>query len=125
MRWAIAQRGRLLDGLADVALLLVQDLELQELLLLLQEAHVGRVQGSPVAGVLLLVGWDVLVVLELLHARLGVFAAFLASVFLTAARPGLALLDKNRPSDRRGHGSEGLQDRQMLVLLLCGAAKVG
>jgi len=73
-------------------LLLVQDLELQDLLLLLQEAPVGRVQGSPVAGLLLLVGGDVLVVLQLLHAGLGVFAAFLAPVSLPAARPGLALL---------------------------------
>ena len=95
----VPQCGRLRARLADVAsllllllLLLVQDLELQELLLLLQETHVGRVQGRFVAGVLLLVGGHVLVVLELLHSRLGVFVALFAPVLRGGAGSGLALL---------------------------------
>ena len=50
-----------------VLLLLVEDLQLQEELLLLEDLGVGRVQLGRRLLVSLLVGGDVLVVLELLH----------------------------------------------------------
>lgn len=53
-------------------LLLAEDLQLEEELLLLQEACVARVHGG-FAGLVLLVWGDVLVVLELLHPGLRLF----------------------------------------------------
>ena len=72
-----------------VLLVLGEDRQLEGLLLLVKEAGVGRVHGRLV-GLLLLVGGDVLVVLELLHARLGLFALFAAALFARSLR--LALL---------------------------------
>lgn len=86
---AIPQRGRQ-DGLVAVPLLLLaQDLQLQELLLLLQEARVGRIHRH-VVGLLLLVWGDVLVVLQLFHPRLDLFALFAAAFITECLR--LALL---------------------------------
>lgn len=61
-------------------LLLAEDLQLQEELLLLQEPSIRRVHGD-FAGLVLLVRWNVLVVLELLHPGFGLFA-FLAAALL-------------------------------------------
>lgn len=78
------------DGLVVVMLLLLaQDLKLQELLLLLQQVGIGRVHGHLV-GLLLLVGGDILMVLQLLHPWLGLFALF-AAAFITGC-PDLAVL---------------------------------
>ena len=71
-------------------LLLAQDLQLQELLLLLQEAGIGRVHGQ-FTELLLLVRGDVLMVLEFLHPGLGLFA-LLAAVLVSGCLIGLALL---------------------------------
>lgn len=67
-------------------LLLAQDLQLEEELLLLQEPSVRRVHGG-LAGIVLLVWGDVLVVLELLHPGFGFFALLAAALL----RGGLLL----------------------------------
>lgn len=78
------------DGLVVVALLLLaQDLQLQEELLLLQQAGVVGVHLW-LALLTLLVRRNVLVVLEFLHPGLGVFALF-APVFVVWVL-GMALL---------------------------------
>lgn len=59
-------------------MLLAYDLELQELLLLLQEAGIGRVHWH-LAELLLLIWGNVLMVLQLFHPRLGLFALFAAA----------------------------------------------
>ena len=84
-------QGRGQDGLVVVVLLLLltDDLQLQEELLLLEEPGVGRVHGL-LAGLLLLVRGNVLVVLELLDARLGLLALLAAA--LVPWHLGLALL---------------------------------
>lgn len=85
------------DGLVVVLLLLLaDDLQPQEELLLLQEAGVRRVHGR-LAGLLLLVRGDVLVVLELLHPRLRLFALLTAA--LLRRRLLLALLQHNNNND--------------------------
>lgn len=86
------------DGLVAKLLLLAEDLELQELLLLLQEAGVRRVHRHLVE-LLLLVGRDVLMVLQLLHPRLGLFAP-LAAVFIDG-QLGQALLQPKKEQKRK------------------------
>lgn len=75
----VAMRGKsiLLLLLRLRVFLLAQDLQLQEKLLLLKEAGVRRVHGR--RGLLcLLIGRNVLVVLELLHLWLHIFGFFVS-----------------------------------------------
>ncbi len=74
-------------------LLLTENLELQELLLLLKQLGICRVHRGFV-GFLLLVGRDVLVILELLNSRFGFFT-LLASALITGLF-GLTLLNGNK-----------------------------
>lgn len=98
----LERRGQ--DGLVVVVLLLLaQDLELQEQLLLLEQAGVVGVHLG-LALLPLLIGRDVLVVLELLHPRLGIFA-LLAPVFVVRVL-GMALLfsrERQEHFKRRHH----------------------
>lgn len=79
------------DGLVVVVLLLLlaQDLQLQEELLLLEQARVVGVQRR-LALLAFLVWWNVLVVLQLLHPGFGVFALFAAVLVVRIL--GVALL---------------------------------
>lgn len=74
-------------------LLLIENLELQELLLLLKQLGICRVHRGFI-GFLLLVGRDVLVILELLNSRFGFFT-LLASALVTGLF-GLTLLHGNK-----------------------------
>lgn len=69
------------------------------MLLLLQEAGVRRVHRHLVE-LLLLVGGDVLMVLQLLHPRFGLFAPFAA--VLVGRQLGEALLQPQKKRRRRG-----------------------
>lgn len=71
-------------------LLLAENLELQELLLLLKQPGIRRVHRGFI-GLLLLVGWDVLVILQLLNAWFGFFTLLAAA--LVTGQFGLALLN--------------------------------
>lgn len=70
---------------------MAEDLQLEEELLLLQQSSVRGVHGCFI-GLLLLVWWDVLVVLQLLHTGLGLLAFLTAA--LVRSRFLLALLEE-------------------------------
>lgn len=81
-------------------LLLAQDLQLEEELLLLQEPGIRGVHGG-LAGVVLLVWGNVLVVLELLHPGFGLFA-LLAAALLRGGLLLTLLLKGGKARLRRG-----------------------
>lgn len=83
----------------ELLLLLAQDLQLEELLLLLQEAGVGRVHRHFIE-LLFLVWRNVLMVLQLFHPRFGLLA-LLAAAFI-ARYLGQALLRSTTKEKRKG-----------------------
>lgn len=80
MLTGVILQGERQDSLVVVLLLLLlaQDLKVEELLLLLQETGVRRVHWH-FTELLLLVGGNILMILQLFHPRLGLFALFAAA----------------------------------------------